>query len=201
MSAWRCICSHMALFSTACNSAASKTSSKLCIITLEISSFHLMHSSLFCHKVMSTFFFKDVCLCVSLWSINILSIWYFYSSFVDRVQALPSISALKFNGSLTMAVGTSTGQVNQKHSVMFWARNFKKRDMFFFFSMMAVCSSWTPVLFACLSLVLHSHSVCCCCKLSAAHTLWNSSASVTSVTLPLWVYCSCCFWRSQLGWI
>ncbi|TKS86176.1 Nucleolar protein 10 [Collichthys lucidus] len=28
-----------------------------------------------------------------------------------EVQALPSISALKFNGSLTMAVGTSTGQV------------------------------------------------------------------------------------------
>lgn len=30
-----------------------------------------------------------------------------------RVQGLPSISALKFNGSLTMAVGTSTGQVKQ----------------------------------------------------------------------------------------
>ncbi|KAG7225153.1 hypothetical protein INR49_014784 [Caranx melampygus] len=28
-----------------------------------------------------------------------------------EVQALPSVSALKFNGSLTMAVGTSTGQV------------------------------------------------------------------------------------------
>lgn len=30
-----------------------------------------------------------------------------------RVQGLPSVSALKFNGSLTMAVGTSTGQVKQ----------------------------------------------------------------------------------------
>ncbi|RVE66367.1 hypothetical protein OJAV_G00106740 [Oryzias javanicus] len=35
------------------------------------------------------------------------------SSFTDRaeVQSLPSISALKFNGSLTMGIGTSTGQV------------------------------------------------------------------------------------------
>lgn len=33
--------------------------------------------------------------------------------FVDRVQSLPSISALKFNGSLAMAVGTSTGQVSR----------------------------------------------------------------------------------------
>lgn len=28
-----------------------------------------------------------------------------------RVNSLPTISALKFNGALTMAVGTSTGQV------------------------------------------------------------------------------------------
>lgn len=29
-----------------------------------------------------------------------------------RINSLPTISALKFNGALTMAVGTSTGQVN-----------------------------------------------------------------------------------------
>lgn len=32
---------------------------------------------------------------------------------VHRVQGLPSVSALKFDGSLAMAVGTSTGQVEQ----------------------------------------------------------------------------------------
>jgi hypothetical protein len=29
-----------------------------------------------------------------------------------RINSLPTISALKFNGALSMAVGTSTGQVN-----------------------------------------------------------------------------------------
>lgn len=33
--------------------------------------------------------------------------------FPGRVQGLPSVSALKFNGSLNIAVGTSTGQVHQ----------------------------------------------------------------------------------------
>lgn len=59
--------------------------------------------------------FHHFCLCVHFtstiisWSHVIL-----ICVFVDRVQGLPSVSALKFNGSLTMAVGTSTGQVSQK---------------------------------------------------------------------------------------
>lgn len=40
-----------------------------------------------------------------------------------RVNSLPTISALKFNGALTMAVGTSTGQVSvftlETHTVVF----------------------------------------------------------------------------------
>lgn len=33
--------------------------------------------------------------------------------FVNRVQALPSVTALKFNNSLSMAVGTGSGQVRE----------------------------------------------------------------------------------------
>lgn len=60
---------------------------------------------------------------------------YFSCFFLARVQSLPSISALKFNGSLTMAVGTSTGQVSAN-----WV------------------FTWTPVLLGCLS----QRSVTCC---------------------------------------
>lgn len=59
--------------------------------------------------------FHHFCLCVHF--ISTLISWshvILICVFVDRVQGLPSVSALKFNGSLTMAVGTSTGQVSQK---------------------------------------------------------------------------------------
>lgn len=42
-------------------------------------------------------------LTIYAWNANILPF---------RINSLPTISALKFNGALTMAVGTSTGQVN-----------------------------------------------------------------------------------------
>lgn len=121
MSAWPCICSHMVLFSSAW-----KTSCKLCVIMLHCRNIHLSSASqLLCYPVTK--------------HSNVLLIWCYCCVFVDRVQGLPSISALKFNGSLTMAVGTSTGQVSQMLCFGLIIQTSVTHNIF----MMAVCSRWT----------------------------------------------------------
>lgn len=53
------------------------------------------------------------------WLLTHLTFLLFSPVFPGRVQGLPSVSALKFNGSLNIAVGTSTGQVN-KNWLLLW---------------------------------------------------------------------------------